>query len=99
MTLELPFTFVALVTVVADLLKSAPHLISLFLFLSLVASKKTENSQGEKASSPSDFLDKLMGRTSGYDARIRPNFKGSTNKPFLLTFYSFYHWKNALCCL
>uniref|UniRef100_A0A8C1XU64 Glycine receptor, alpha 3 n=1 Tax=Cyprinus carpio TaxID=7962 RepID=A0A8C1XU64_CYPCA len=27
-------------------------------------------------SSPSDFLDKLMGRTSGYDARIRPNFKG-----------------------
>ncbi|NXF52917.1 GLRA4 protein, partial [Oceanites oceanicus] len=25
---------------------------------------------------PSDFLDKLMGRTSGYDARIRPNFKG-----------------------
>ncbi|XP_052402187.1 glycine receptor subunit alpha-3 isoform X2 [Carassius gibelio] len=43
---------------------------------SLVASKKTENPQGEKASSPSDFLDKLMGRTSGYDARIRPNFKG-----------------------
>lgn len=31
--------------------------------------------------SPSDFLDKLMGRTSGYDARIRPNFKG---KPFLV---------------
>ncbi len=28
--------------------------------------------------SPSDFLDKLMGRTSGYDARIRPNFKGVT---------------------
>lgn len=27
--------------------------------------------------SPSDFLDKLMGRTSGYDARIRPNFKGN----------------------
>uniref|UniRef100_A0A3B4TMM8 Glycine receptor, alpha 3 n=1 Tax=Seriola dumerili TaxID=41447 RepID=A0A3B4TMM8_SERDU len=26
--------------------------------------------------SPSDFLDKLMGRTSGYDARIRPNYKG-----------------------
>ncbi|XP_009072500.1 PREDICTED: glycine receptor subunit alpha-3 [Acanthisitta chloris] len=26
--------------------------------------------------SPSDFLDKLMGRMSGYDARIRPNFKG-----------------------
>lgn len=30
-----------------------------------------------KQSSPSDFLDKLMGRTSGYDARIRPNFKGA----------------------
>ncbi|KAJ8246817.1 hypothetical protein GJAV_G00255720 [Gymnothorax javanicus] len=29
-----------------------------------------------KTMSPSDFLDKLMGRTSGYDARIRPNFKG-----------------------
>ncbi|CAL8333261.1 glycine receptor, alpha 4a [Gadus morhua] len=29
-----------------------------------------------KDSSPSDFLDKLMGKTSGYDARIRPNFKG-----------------------
>ncbi|XP_041066871.1 glycine receptor subunit alpha-2 [Carcharodon carcharias] len=29
-----------------------------------------------QAMSPSDFLDKLMGRTSGYDARIRPNFKG-----------------------
>ncbi|KGL83342.1 Glycine receptor subunit alpha-4, partial [Tinamus guttatus] len=28
--------------------------------------------------SPSDFLDKLMGRTSGYDARIRPNFKGES---------------------
>ncbi|XP_038848427.1 glycine receptor, alpha 4a isoform X2 [Salvelinus fontinalis] len=26
--------------------------------------------------SPSDFLDKLMGKRSGYDARIRPNFKG-----------------------
>lgn len=99
MTLVLPLTFVALVTVVADLLKSAPIFIFLFLFLSLVASKKPENSQGEKASSPSDFLDKLMGRTSGYDARIRPNFKGSTNKPFLLTFYSVSPWRNTLCCL
>lgn len=34
-------------------------------------------SRAAKAPSPSDFLDKLMGRTSGYDARIRPNFKGS----------------------
>ncbi|KAM9729496.1 glycine receptor subunit alpha-2-like isoform 2-T2 [Menidia menidia] len=33
-------------------------------------------SRAPKAPSPSDFLDKLMGRTSGYDARIRPNFKG-----------------------
>ncbi|XP_027033875.2 glycine receptor, alpha 4b isoform X1 [Tachysurus fulvidraco] len=29
-----------------------------------------------KPMSPSDFLDKLMGKTSGYDARIRPDFKG-----------------------
>ena len=34
-------------------------------------------SRAAKAPSPSDFLDKLMGRTSGYDARIRPNFKGN----------------------
>ncbi|XP_047463131.1 glycine receptor, alpha 4b isoform X1 [Mugil cephalus] len=33
-------------------------------------------SKAAKPHSPSDFLDKLMGRTSGYDARIRPNFKG-----------------------
>ncbi|KAM4545901.1 glycine receptor subunit alpha-4-like [Odontesthes bonariensis] len=33
-------------------------------------------SKAPKPPSPSDFLDKLMGRTSGYDARIRPNFKG-----------------------
>uniref|UniRef100_A0A8C9S6I6 Glycine receptor alpha 3 n=1 Tax=Scleropages formosus TaxID=113540 RepID=A0A8C9S6I6_SCLFO len=40
------------------------------VFRSLVASKDLV------PMSPSDFLDKLMGRTSGYDARIRPNFKG-----------------------
>ena len=34
-------------------------------------------SRAAKPPSPSDFLDKLMGRTSGYDARIRPNFKGN----------------------
>ena len=34
-------------------------------------------SRATKPPSPSDFLDKLMGRTSGYDARIRPNFKGN----------------------
>lgn len=37
--------------------------------------------------SPSDFLDSLMGRTSGYDARIRPNFKGlSFWEPSRITF-------------
>ncbi|XP_038631985.1 glycine receptor subunit alpha-4-like isoform X2 [Scyliorhinus canicula] len=44
-----------------------------------VSSKKAETkSTGRRSlpSSPSDFLDKLMGKTSGYDARIRPNFKG-----------------------
>ncbi|CAL1573750.1 unnamed protein product [Knipowitschia caucasica] len=37
---------------------------------------KFPNSKAPRPPSPSDFLDKLMGRTSGYDARIRPNFKG-----------------------
>ncbi|TRY85367.1 hypothetical protein DNTS_031305 [Danionella cerebrum] len=47
------------------------------ILLSLVASKEPENPRRRAAPmSPSDFLDKLMGRTSGYDARIRPNFKG-----------------------
>ncbi len=36
-------------------------------------------SRATKPPSPSDFLDKLMGRTSGYDARIRPNFKGTVD--------------------
>ncbi|XP_048852616.1 glycine receptor subunit alpha-3 [Brienomyrus brachyistius] len=45
--------------------------------LSLVASKDPDSPRGRAVPmSPSDFLDKLMGRTSGYDARIRPNFKG-----------------------
>ncbi|XP_068408907.1 glycine receptor subunit alpha-3 isoform X1 [Eschrichtius robustus] len=48
------------------------------LLLSLVATKETDSARSQSAPmSPSDFLDKLMGRTSGYDARIRPNFKGS----------------------
>ncbi|KAK3554572.1 hypothetical protein QTP70_025523 [Hemibagrus guttatus] len=43
----------------------------------LVATKDPESPRGRTVPmSPSDFLDKLMGRTSGYDARIRPNFKG-----------------------
>ncbi|XP_036372611.1 glycine receptor subunit alpha-3 isoform X1 [Megalops cyprinoides] len=47
------------------------------VLLSLVASKEPDSPRGRAVPmSPSDFLDKLMGRTSGYDARIRPNFKG-----------------------
>ncbi|XP_062851595.1 glycine receptor subunit alpha-3 [Trichomycterus rosablanca] len=47
------------------------------LLLSLVATKDPDSPRGRAVPmSPSDFLDKLMGRTSGYDARIRPNFKG-----------------------
>lgn len=37
---------------------------------------KSHSRSAPQPMSPSDFLDKLMGRTSGYDARIRPNFKG-----------------------
>lgn len=37
---------------------------------------KAASQSSPQPMSPSDFLDKLMGRTSGYDARIRPNFKG-----------------------
>ncbi|KAG2465785.1 GLRA3 protein, partial [Polypterus senegalus] len=49
-----------------------------FLFcFSLVTAKEHEGPRGRSTPmSPSDFLDKLMGKTSGYDARIRPNFKG-----------------------
>ncbi|XP_051762088.1 glycine receptor subunit alpha-2 [Ctenopharyngodon idella] len=45
----------------------------------ITAGQEYERLSGREPSSamsPSDFLDKLMGRTSGYDARIRPNFKG-----------------------
>ncbi|XP_056625710.1 glycine receptor, alpha 4a [Triplophysa dalaica] len=48
-------------------------------FIRLGSCKEEIKSSGrpaQKPMSPSDFLDKLMGRTSGYDARIRPNFKG-----------------------
>lgn len=47
--------------------------------LRITAGQEYERLSGREPSSamsPSDFLDKLMGRTSGYDARIRPNFKG-----------------------
>ncbi|XP_062905549.1 glycine receptor subunit alpha-3 isoform X2 [Mobula hypostoma] len=47
------------------------------VFLSLVTTKEIAGSRTRNPPmSPSDFLDKLMGKTSGYDARIRPNFKG-----------------------
>ncbi|XP_034153534.1 glycine receptor subunit alpha-2 isoform X2 [Esox lucius] len=43
----------------------------------VVNAKEHESRSGSPTNlSPSDFLDSLMGRTSGYDARIRPNFKG-----------------------
>ncbi|XP_039667210.1 glycine receptor subunit alpha-3 isoform X3 [Perca fluviatilis] len=47
-------------------------------FLSVGQCKEVDNAARTRQvpMSPSDFLDKLMGRTSGYDARIRPNFKG-----------------------
>ncbi|XP_061628061.1 glycine receptor subunit alpha-3 isoform X5 [Phyllopteryx taeniolatus] len=50
----------------------------LSLFLSVGQCKEVDHAPRTRQvpMSPSDFLDKLMGRTSGYDARIRPNFKG-----------------------
>ncbi|KAL7881202.1 hypothetical protein AOLI_G00080500 [Acnodon oligacanthus] len=47
--------------------------------LRIMLAKEHDRSSSRGSSltmSPSDFLDKLMGKTSGYDARIRPNFKG-----------------------
>uniref|UniRef100_A0A8C5D2W5 Glycine receptor subunit alpha-3-like n=1 Tax=Gouania willdenowi TaxID=441366 RepID=A0A8C5D2W5_GOUWI len=48
------------------------------MFFSVCRCKEAESAVRSRQApmSPSDFLDKLMGRTSGYDARIRPNFKG-----------------------
>lgn len=54
-------------------------------YLSRVALAKEEvksGTKGHQPMSPSDFLDKLMGRTSGYDARIRPNFKGKEHSSY-----------------
>ncbi|XP_077461795.1 glycine receptor subunit alpha-3 isoform X4 [Stigmatopora argus] len=50
----------------------------LSLFFSVSQCKEVDHAAKARQvpMSPSDFLDKLMGRTSGYDARIRPNFKG-----------------------
>ncbi|MBN3275074.1 GLRA3 protein, partial [Polyodon spathula] len=49
--------------------------------------------------SPSDFLDKLMGRTSGYDARIRPNFKGQNKNTDDKYSHCLYCVGRALCNL
>jgi len=47
--------------------------------------------------SPSDFLDKLMGRMSGYDARIRPNFKGNFKAKISgFQYFSIYSHTNAV---
>uniref|UniRef100_A0A8C4SJN4 Glycine receptor, alpha 1 n=1 Tax=Erpetoichthys calabaricus TaxID=27687 RepID=A0A8C4SJN4_ERPCA len=46
------------------------------VFFSLAASKEAAARKATTPMAPSEFLDKLMGKVSGYDARIRPNFKG-----------------------
>nr|XP_029501216.1 glycine receptor subunit alphaZ1-like [Oncorhynchus nerka] len=49
-----------------------------FLFGAISCLAASKESAARKAASPmppSEFLDKLMGKVSGYDARIRPNFK------------------------
>uniref|UniRef100_A0A8B9R6B5 Glycine receptor, alpha 1 n=1 Tax=Astyanax mexicanus TaxID=7994 RepID=A0A8B9R6B5_ASTMX len=45
------------------------------LFFSLAASQQAAARKAASPMPPSEFLDKLMGKVSGYDARIRPNFK------------------------
>uniref|UniRef100_A0A8D0GMV7 Glycine receptor alpha 3 n=1 Tax=Sphenodon punctatus TaxID=8508 RepID=A0A8D0GMV7_SPHPU len=51
------------------------------VFMCLVATKERDSAKSHTAMSPSVFLDKLMGRMSGYDARIRPNFKAPADGP------------------
>ncbi|XP_067223227.1 glycine receptor subunit alphaZ1 isoform X1 [Chanodichthys erythropterus] len=46
------------------------------VFFSLAASQQAAARKAASPMPPSEFLDKLMGKVSGYDARIRPNFKG-----------------------
>lgn len=69
-----------------------------FLAASLVATKETDSARSRSMPmSPSDFLDKLMGRMSGYDARIRPNFKGNfTTKISGFQYVSITAHKNAI---
>lgn len=54
---------------------NTPASVSL-LFFSLAASQQAAARKAASPMPPSEFLDKLMGKVSGYDARIRPNFKG-----------------------
>lgn len=70
------------------------NLLFYFYLHSLAASKEAEAAarSAPKPMSPSDFLDKLMGRTSGYDARIRPNFKGMQKKTAF-----FFHFGTENC--
>uniref|UniRef100_A0A3Q2XFE7 Glycine receptor, alpha 1 n=1 Tax=Hippocampus comes TaxID=109280 RepID=A0A3Q2XFE7_HIPCM len=51
------------------------------VFDSLAASKEAAARKAASPMPPSEFLDKLMGKVSGYDARIRPNFKGRSGRP------------------
>ncbi|XP_034038197.1 glycine receptor subunit alphaZ1 isoform X2 [Thalassophryne amazonica] len=51
------------------------------LFISLAASKEAAARKATSPMPPSEFLDKLMGKVSGYDARIRPNFKVYNKDP------------------
>lgn len=53
-----------------------PASVSLSYFFSLAASQQAAARKAASPMPPSEFLDKLMGKVSGYDARIRPNFKG-----------------------
>lgn len=57
-----------------------------------VVDAKEHDSRSSSNMSPSDFLDSLMGRTSGYDARIRPNFKGLCINIFCLWVFFTYSW-------
>ncbi|XP_044062132.1 glycine receptor subunit alphaZ1 isoform X1 [Siniperca chuatsi] len=51
------------------------------VFISLAASKEAAARKAASPMPPSEFLDKLMGKVSGYDARIRPNFKVMNKDP------------------
>uniref|UniRef100_A0A8C4ZLQ9 Glycine receptor, alpha 1 n=1 Tax=Gadus morhua TaxID=8049 RepID=A0A8C4ZLQ9_GADMO len=56
--------------------KCQPQTLANGLSPCLAASKEAAARKAATPMPPSEFLDKLMGKVSGYDARIRPNFKG-----------------------